>query len=337
MGCSTLPTFTVTSGADTSGVNLLFGDGSLALQVQLGIRGGFDDYAPLDEVVEVIEQLGSASVYGIDDINAYLGGITPNSESEVVISTEDYALAVYASPEEAWLGDRYTLSGFNEEGHPEFTLADNAYANAFTQSDDGLYGILTEDLTSYQGVTGGQVTEGTYVTYENGTYMLVSRIEKLTGETYSGARYSFDEDAVTGEYVKLGDVNIALELGDIGVLVNEEFSAALSDDEKAAYGNVLSSSVRISTSVDVGFYGHTGADIDLGALADLIFGIDAIKSALGVELTNNSLDVNITGELGNEDAPYFNIQLDGWIDLGTGKLQVLLAMTNPAASILCWR
>lgn len=319
-----LPTFTVTSGADTSGVNLLFGDGSLALQVQLGIRGGFDDYAPLDEVVEVIEQLGSASVYGIDDISAYLGGITPNSESEVVISTEDYALAVYASPEEAWLGDRYTLSGFNEEGHPEFTLADNAYANAFTQSDDGLYGILTEDLTSYQGVTGGQVTEGTYVTYENGTYMLVSRIEKLTGETYSGDRYSFDEDAVAGEYVKLGDVNIALELGDIGVLVNEEFSAALSDDEKAAYGNVLSSSVRISTSVDVGFYGHTGADIDLGSLADLIFGIDAIKSALGVELTNNSLDVNITGELGNEDAPYFNIQLDGWIDLGTGKLQVLL-------------
>lgn len=319
-----LPTFTVTSGADTSGVNLLFGDGSLALQVQLGVRGGFDDYAPLDEVVEVIEQLGSASVYGIDDISAYLGGITLNSESEVVISTEDYALAVYASPEEAWLGDRYTLSGFNAEGHPEFTLVQDAYAGAFTQSDDGLYGILTEDLTSYQGVTGGQVTEGTYVTYEEGTYMLVSRIEKLTRETYSGARYSFDEDAVTGEYIKLGDVTIALELGDLGLTLNEEFSAALSDDEKAAYGNVLSSSVRISTSVDVGFYGHTGADIDLGALADLIFGIDAIKSALGVELTNNSLDVNITGELGNEDAPYFNIQLDGWIDLGTGKLQVLL-------------
>lgn len=319
-----LPTFTVTSGADTSGVNLLFGDGSLALQVQLGVRGGFDDYAPLDEVVEVIEQLGSASVYGIDDISAYLGGITLNSESEVVISTEDYALAVYASPEEAWLGDRYTLSGFNAEGHPEFTPADNAYANAFKESADGLYGVLAEADESYQGVTGGQVTTGTYVTYEAGTYMLVSRIEKLTGKTYSGDRYNFDEDAVTGEYVKLGDVNIALELGDIGLLVNEEFSAALSDDEKAAYGDVLSSSVRISTSVDVGFYGHTGADIDLGALADLIFGIDAIKSALGVELTNNSLDVNITGELGNEDEPYFNIQLDGWIDLGTGKLQVLL-------------
>lgn len=317
-----LPTFTVTSGADTSGVNLLFGDGSLALQVQLGVRGGFDDYAPLDEVVEVIEQLGSASVYGIDDISAYLGGITLNSESEVVISTEDYALAVYASPEEAWLGDRYTLSGFNEEGHPEFTPADNAYAeDAFTQSDDGLYGILTEDLTSYQGVTGGQVTEGTYVTYENGTYMLVSRIEKLTGKAYTGTRYDFDEDAVTGEYIKLGDVNIALELGDLGLTLNEEFSAPLDDE---GYTDVMKSSLRLSTSVDVGFYGKTGAGIDLGSIADLIFGIDAIKSALGVELTNNSLDVNITGDLGNADAPYFNIRLDAWFDLGTGKLQVKL-------------
>ena len=316
-----LPTFTVTSGADTSGVNLLFGDGSLALQVQLGIRGGFDDYALLDEVVEVIEQLGSASVYGIDDISAYLGGITPNSESEVVISTEDYALAVYASPEEAWLGDRYTLSGFNAEGHPEFTLVQDAYAGAFTQSDDGLYGILTEDLTSYQGVTGGQVTEGTYVTYEEGTYMLVSRIEKLTRETYSGARYSFDEDAVTGEYIKLGDVTIALELGDLGLTLNEEFSAPLDDE---GYTDVMKSSLRLSTSVDVGFYGKTGAGIDLGSIADLIFGIDALKSALGVELTNNSLDVNITGDLGNADAPYFNIRLDAWFDLGTGKLQVKL-------------
>lgn len=316
-----LPTFTVTSGADTSGVNLLFGDGSLALQVQLGVRGGFDDYAPLDEVVEVIEQLGSASVYGIDDISAYLGGITLNSESEVVISTEDYALAVYASPEEAWLGDRYTLSGFNAEGHPEFTLVQDAYAGAFTQSDDGLYGILTEDLTSYQGVTGGQVTEGTYVTYEEGTYMLVSRIEKLTRETYSGARYSFDEDAVTGEYIKLGDVTIALELGDLGLTLNEEFSAPLDDE---GYTDVMKSSLRLSTSVDVGFYGKTGAGIDLGSIADLIFGIDALKSALGVELTNNSLDVNITGDLGNADAPYFNIRLDAWFDLGTGKLQVKL-------------
>lgn len=333
-----LPTFTVTSGADTSGVNLLFGDGSLALQVQLGVRGGFDDYAPLGDVVKVIERLGSASVYGIDDISAYLGGITLNSESEVVISTEDYALAVYASPEEAWLGDRYTLSGFDATGHPVFAPVnkddaypntDDAHANAFKESENGLYGIITADLIpkdgleSYQGVTGGQVTEGTYVTYEEGTYMLVSRIEKLTGKAYTGTRYDFDEDAVTGEYVKLGDVTIALELGDLGVTLNEEFSEPVPDDVK--FQDVLKASIRLSTSIDIGFHGTSPADIDLGALADLIFGIDAIKTALGVELTNNSLDVSVTGELGNADRAYFNVRLDAWFDL-RGGLQVRLTV-----------
>lgn len=333
-----LPTFTVTSGADTSGVNLLFGDGSLALQVQLGVRGGFDDYAPLGDVVKVIERLGSASVYGIDDISAYLGGITLNSESEVVISTEDYALAVYASPEEAWLGDRYTLSGFDATGHPVFAPVnkddaypntDDAHANAFKKSENGLYGIITADLIpkdgleSYQGVTGGQVTEGTYVTYEEGTYMLVSRIEKLTGKAYTGTRYSFDEDAVTGEYVRLGDVNIALELGDLGVTLNEEFSEPVPTDVE--FKDVLEASIRLSTSIDIGFHGTSPADIDLGALADLIFGIDAIKTALGVELTNNSLDVSVTGELGNADRAYFNVRLDAWFDL-RGGLQVRLTV-----------
>lgn len=333
-----LPTFTVTSGADTSGVNLLFGDGSLALQVQLGVRGGFDDYASLGDVVEVIERLGSASVYGIDDINAYLGGITPVDGNKVVISTEDYALAVYASPEEAWLGDRYTLSGFDATGHPVFAPvnkddaypnADDAHANAFKESENGLYGIITADLIpkdgleSYQGVTGGQVTEGTYVTYEEGTYMLVSRIEKLTGKAYTGTRYSFDEDAVTGEYVRLGDVNIALELGDLGVTLNEEFSEPVPTDVE--FKDVLEASIRLSTSIDIGFHGTSPADIDLGALADLIFGIDAIKTALGVELTNNSLDVSVTGELGNADRAYFNVRLDAWFDL-RGGLQVRLTV-----------
>ena len=43
---------------------------------------------------------------------------------------------------------------------------------------------------------GGQVSEGDFVIYGAGTYMLVSRIERLTGEAYTGARYSFDEDLV---------------------------------------------------------------------------------------------------------------------------------------------
>lgn len=334
-----LPTFTVTSGADTSGVNLLFGDGSLALQVQLGIRGGFDDFATEGDVIAALKGVGADTVYGINDVNLdeFIGTVrvtatetddgTTYAEEDggnVVLSTKDYALAAFASPEQIWLGTRYEMSV--ADGKLVFTdkSYEESYVNsgAFTQSATGAYVLVNaeDDLSYYEG-------EGSEVNYTD-KFMPLANYLKLTGKTAdevdTSRRYSLDASKIVGEYVKLGDVNIALELGDIGVLVNEEFSAALSDDEKAAYGNVLSSSVRISTSVDVGFYGHTGADIDLGSLADLIFGIDAIKSALGVELTNNSLDVNITGELGNEDAPYFNIQLDGWIDLGTGKLQVLL-------------
>lgn len=333
-----LPTFTVTSGADTSGVNLLFGDGSLALQVQLGVRGGFDDIATEGEVSDALKGVGADTVYGINDDNLdeFIGTVrvtatetddgTTYAEGgdKVVLSTKDYALAAFASPEQIWLGTRYEMSV--ADGKLVFTdkSYEESYVNsgAFTQSATGAYVLVNaeDDLSYYEG-------EGSEVNYTD-KFMPLANYLKLTGKTAdevdTSRRYSLNASKIVGEYVKLGDVNIALELGDIGVLVNEEFSAALSDDEKAAYGNVLSSSVRISTSVDVGFYGHTGADIDLGSLADLIFGIDAIKSALGVELTNNSLDVNITGELGNEDAPYFNIQLDGWIDLGTGKLQVLL-------------
>lgn len=330
-----LPTFTVTSGADTSGVNLLFGDGSLALQVQLGVRGGFDDVATDDEVYDALKGVGADTVYGINDgnLDEFIGTVrvtatetddgTTYAEGgdNVVLSTKDYALAAFASPEEIWLGTRYEMSVAN--GELVFTARsyNDSYvtSGAFTQSAAGAYVRVNADdnLSSYEG-------EGSEVDYTN-KFMPLANYLKLTGKTAdevdTSRRYSLDASKIVGEYVKLGDVTIALELGDLGLTLNEEFSAPLDDE---GYTDVMKSSLRISTSVDVGFYGHTGADIDLGALADLIFGIDAIKSALGVELTNNSLDVNITGELGNEDAPYFNIQLDGWIDLGTGKLQVLL-------------
>lgn len=334
-----LPTFTVTSGADTSGVNLLFGDGSLALQVQLGVRGGFDDIATEGEVSDALKGVGADTVYGINDDNLdeFIGTVrvtatetddgTTYAEGgdKVVLSTKDYALAAFASPEEIWLGTRYEMSVAN--GELVFTAISykDSYvtSGAFTQSATGAYVLVNADdnLSSYEG-------EGSKVNYTD-KFMPLANYLKLTGKTADEVetirRYSLDASKIVGEYVKLGDVTIALELGDIGVLVNEEFSAALSDDEKAAYGNVLSSSVRISTSIDIGFHGTSPADIDLGALADLIFGIDAIKTALGVELSNNSLDVSVTGELGNADRAYFNVRLDAWFDL-RGGLQVRLTV-----------
>ncbi len=332
-----LPTFTVTSGADTSGVNLLFGDGSLALQVQLGVRGGFDDIATEGEVSDALKGVGADTVYGINDDNLdeFIGTVrvtatetddgTTYAEGgdKVVLSTKDYALAAFASPEQIWLGTRYEMSV--ADGKLVFTdkSYEESYVNsgAFTQSDTGAYVLVNADdnLSSYEG-------EGSKVNYTD-KFMPLANYLKLTGKTADevdpSSRYSLDASKIVGEYVKLGDVTIALELGDLGVTLNEEFSEPVPDDVK--FQDVLEASIRLSTSIDIGFHGTSPADIDLGALADLIFGIDAIKTALGVELTNNSLDVSVTGELGNADRAYFNVRLDAWFDL-RGGLQVRLTV-----------
>lgn len=332
-----LPTFTVTSGADTSGVNLLFGDGSLALQVQLGVRGGFDDFATEGDVIAALKGVGADTVYGINDDNLdeFIGTVrvtatetddgTTYAEGgdKVVLSTKDYALAAFASPEQIWLGTRYEMSV--ADGKLVFTdkSYEESYVNsgAFTQSDTGAYVLVNADdnLSSYEG-------EGSKVNYTD-KFMPLANYLKLTGKTAdevdTSRRYSLDASKIVGEYVKLGDVTIALELGDLGVTLNEEFSEPVPDDVK--FQDVLEASIRLSTSIDIGFHGTSPADIDLGALADLIFGIDAIKTALGVELTNNSLDVSVTGELGNADRAYFNVRLDAWFDL-RGGLQVRLTV-----------
>lgn len=332
-----LPTFTVTSGADTSGVNLLFGDGSLALQVQLGVRGGFDDIATEGEVSDALKGVGADTVYGINDDNLdeFIGTVrvtatetddgTTYAEGgdKVVLSTKDYALAAFASPEQIWLGTRYEMSV--ADGKLVFTdkSYEESYVNsgAFTQSATGAYVLVNADdnLSSYEG-------EGSEVNY-TGKFMPLANYLKLTGKTADEVekdrRYSLDASKIVGEYVKLGDVNIALELGDLGVTLNEEFSEPV--PAGVEFQDVLKASIRLSTSIDIGFHGTSPADIDLGALADLIFGIDAIKTALGVELTNNSLDVSVTGELGNADRAYFNVRLDAWFDL-RGGLQVRLTV-----------
>lgn len=334
-----LPTFTVTSGADTSGVNLLFGDGSLALQVQLGIRGGFDDFATVKEVYDALKGVGADTVYGINDgnLNEFIGTVrvtatetddgTTYAEGgdKVVLSTKDYALAAFASPEEIWLGTRYEMSVAN--GELVFTAISykDSYvtSGAFTQSATGAYVLVNaeDDLSSYEG-------EGSKVNYTD-KFMPLANYLKLTGKTAdeveTSRRYSLDASKIVGEYVKLGDVTIALELGDLGVTLNEEFSEPVPTATDVEFQDVLKASIRLSTSIDIGFHGTSPADIDLGALADLIFGIDAIKTALGVELTNNSLDVSVTGELGNADRAYFNVRLDAWFDL-RGGLQVRLTV-----------
>lgn len=326
-----LPTFKITSGSDTSGVNILVGGGP-SVQIQLAFNGGYDDFVSVDEAVKYLNGItvdGNpvySTVYGIaseEALRTYLTGIKTN-DGNLVLSTKKYGLVIATATEEAWLGDRYELTGFDAEGNPVFSeeplLYEKSYGNAFSTDSKGTSGV--KYLQIDEGIK-TELAKYTYesadssLTYEAGRYMLVSTYERVTGKTYSGTVYYFNESAVVGKYLKLGDLTLAIELGDLSLGFNREFSDGLTEEEKGGYTDLLKDGkLRLNTSIDVGFHGVTGADIELGALVDLIFGIDAIKTALGVDLVNNSLAVDIIGDLGNASGPYFNIVLDAYIAFG---------------------
>lgn len=325
-----LPTFKITSGSDTSGVNILVGGGP-SVQIQLAFNGGSDDFAPVEEAVDYLNGItvdGNpvySTVYGIaseEALRTYLTGIKTNDDGELVLSTKEYGLVIATATEEAWLGERHELTGFDAEGNPEFSPVSKPYANAFSTKSEGTSGVkylqidadIAAELAAYT-----YESADSRLTYDVGDYMLVSTYERVTDKTepYSGTVYYFNESKVVGKYLKLGDLTLAIELGDLSLGFNREFSDGLTEEEKRDYTNLLTEGkLRLNTSIDVGFHGVTGADIELGALVDLIFGIDAIKTALGVDLVNNSLAVDIIGDLGNASGPYFNIVLDAYIELG---------------------
>lgn len=326
-----LPTFKITSGSDTSGVNILVGGGP-SVQIQLAFNGGYDDFAPVDDAVKYLNGItvdGNpvySTVYGIaseEALRGYLADIKTNNDGELVLSTKEYGLVIATATEEAWLGERHELTGFDAEGNPVFSPVDYSVSynkEVFSTDSKGTSGVkylqITEDIKA-------ELAKYTYesadssLTYEVGRYMLVSTYERVTDKTYSGTVYYFNESAVVGKYLELGDLTLAIELGDLSLGFNREFSDGLTEEEKGGYTDLLKNGkLRLNTSIDVGFHGVTGADIELGALVDLIFGIDAIKTALGVDLVNNSLAVDIIGDLGNASGPYFEIVLDAYIELG---------------------
>ena len=360
-----LPTFTMTGGSDTSGVNLLFGNGALSLQVQLGVRGGFDDYVSYDELVKALSgessyaalngMLADEKVYGIeteDDLKKFIGtmrvtastdedGNTIYTEggNDVIISTPEYAIASYVSPEKVWLGDRYTLTRIDADGNPVFDKVEDPYANAFsvaTDGTDGKYVKVAESIEYYISTT----ETGNY----QGKYMLYSDYLKLIGKetpdpTTIGTRYKIDASAIKGEYVLLGDVTIAIELGDLGITVNRPFSAENEDIYgftsliPSATAEEETSGIRLSTEIEVGFWGNAGAGINMGELVDLIFGLDAVKELLGgVNLVGSDLAINITGDFGSDEKAYFTVLLDAYFDF-TGELQAeLQVMRNSMTS-----
>ena len=321
-GSEYLPTFTVTSdGTSTSGININVGGGSPSVNVHLGIKGGYAESVSADELTALIEELGSDAVYGVDAAE-FVAALTKDEDDNIPLTgkqgTDEFGLAIYTSSAEAWLGDRYKY----ENGG--FVQVDDPYAGAFTPDENGIYGKITSDmlpegkkLQSYQGTA-----EGTYVEYGEGTYMLISRIEELMrsdafGEAYvdyvyQGDKFSFDEDAVTGHYMRLGDVSIDLTLGGLRLGLNTP-SIVEENEPVSTAVDITEAEVRLGLSLDVGFEGKTGADLNLGSLVDMILGLVTLE---GISIDSTNLAVNVTGDFGHRDGAYFGVRLDGYVKLG---------------------
>ena len=341
---SFLPNIKVTSASDTSGINILFG-GAPSIQIQLGVMSGMDSVIDVEDIETNPDRYLATDLYGIGDVSAYLKGknlkvsgdaetgYKLNSENgdKVIVSTSEYALAAYASSETIWLGDRYNLT--IENGKPVFVKEENAYAdkdNIWAVDVNGLYGDIPQELKDYQGIS-----EAEFVTYAAGDKMLVAAIELLmrrTDETYTyGAndekRYTLHPEYIKGEYIKLGDLNVAIEIGDLGIRINEEFTgnmqatAGLNPED---FKSVTDAKLRLSTNIDVSFFGEAGEAVDLSELLDLILK----KIPSGSPLANNELVINIVGALGDKDNPYLNAKLDAYIDLATFSLEVALVVNR---------
>ena len=273
------------------------------------------------------------------------GTVVELDRVSVIISTSEYALAPNASPAEVWLGTRYSFTGI-EDGKPVFTdlSYEESYKDAFKVDPNGEYILVPEDsdLGSFESVD----EDGNKVMVEYaGTYMLAERYIALGGVVNDDTvRYAIDASKINGEYVRLGDVNIALELGGLYLSVNQPFSAGTVDSEgQSIYGyrdllNIAGAKevpgIRLHTEIEVGFWGNEGSGLNLGELIDMLLGIDALKQLLvGVELVGTDLTLDITGDFGSQTEAYFTVALDAYFDF-SGNLQAKLTVMRGDVALL---
>ena len=221
---------------------------------------------------------------------------------------------------------------------------EQSYKDAFKSDPNGEYILVPEDsdLGSFESVD----EDGNKVMVEYaGTYMLAERYIALGGVVNDDTtRYALDASKIRGEYVRLGDVNIALELGGLYLSVNQPFSAGTVDSEGQSiydYRDMLNIAgaeevpgIRLHTEIEVGFWGNEGSGLNLGELIDMLLGIDALKQLLGgVELVGTDLTLDITGDFGSQTEAYFTVALDAYFDF-TGELQAKLTVMRGDVALL---
>lgn len=321
-GLEYLPKLSVSYDAESSGIAILLGE-QPTIKVTVGVLSGGEFYGTKDEVWELLaNDTNGAANYGITEENfdSVIGDpvlIEENGETATVyfLADEEYALAAYASSENVWLGDRYKLVPGDAAGEYHFAPVANALDGAFTQRNDGAFVRLeAEDVQGkFSSRFESQATG--YISYEVGDYVALTTYLRVTGTTSVDAsrRYEFNETAVKdgAHFMKLGDLKLTIELGDLGLKVGQGKASNPAPTDDGEYRNIKETGgVRISTSIDVSFYGAEGEMVDLGSVLDFIVGLLNVSGVSG-----NDLRLNITSALGYPDSPYFNVALDIYADL----------------------
>ena len=325
-GLEYLPKLSVSYDAESSGIAILLGE-QPTVKVTVGVLSGGEFYGTKDEAWELLaNDTNGAANYGIteDNFDSVIGDpvlIEENGETATVyfLADEEYALAAYASSENVWLGDRYKLVPGDAAGEYDFKFVANALDGAFTPDKDGAFVQLNADDVdaASQGKFSSRFeSQATgYISYEVGDYVALTTYLRVTGATSvaESRRYAFDETKVAdgAHFMKLGDLKLTIELGDLGLKVGQGAPSNPAPKGDEEYRDIMTEGgVRISTSIDVSFYGAEGEMVDLGSVLDFIVGLLNVSGVSG-----NDLRLNITSALGYPDSPYFNVALDIYADL----------------------
>ena len=332
-GSEYLPKLTVTYDVDSSGVAIIFGD-TPSININLGVQSGGNYFATADEIKQLLTtDTQAATNYNITDatFEAIVGkpvlaadgsggyrfvGAESAEATHYLIADDDYAVAAYACSEYVWLGTRYTLvADANSSSGYRFEPVANPYAAAFAQNANGSYVKLDANDVSDTGAFRTRYeSDGTEVKYDTDDYVALNTYLRVTGMSESDVsekrRYNLNAALIKGEYLKLGDFRVSMSLGNLGIKVNQGAATNPAPVDESYTDFTSSGGVRISTSVDVSYYGAEGEQVDLSSLIDFIVGLIGVQG-----VSNNDLRLNITSALGYEDNPYFNVKLDIFVDV----------------------
>ena len=331
-GSEYLPKLTVTYDVDSSGVAIIFGD-TPSININLGVQSGGNYFATADEIKQLLTtDTQAATNYNITDatFEAIVGkpvlaadgsggyrfvGEESAEATHYLIADDDYAVAAYACSEYVWLGTRYTLvADANSSSGYRFEPVADPYENAFSASSTGGYVRLNDaDVSDTGAFRTRYESDGTVVKYDTDDYVALNTYLRVTGMSESDVsdrRYNLNAALIKGEYLKLGDFRVSMSLGNLGIKVNQGAATNPAPVDESYTDFAKEGGIRISTSVDVSFYGAEGEQVDLSSLLDFIIGLIGVQG-----VSNNDLRLNITSALGYEDNPYFNVKLDIFVDV----------------------